>query len=102
MKTTSLCVRQFPLIRRAGGNALLVEYEDMFPYRGTVEVASALNSLTPGDIVELQGMAKENGLEVIPLVQTFGHLEHLVRKVGERVDRTKIGHNGHNLFTLLT
>ena len=81
MKKTSLCVRQFPLIRRAGGNALLVEYEDMFPYRGTVEVASALNSFTTDDIVELQDMAKENGLEVIPLVQTFGHLEHMVRKI---------------------
>ena len=80
LRKTSLSARQFPLIRRAGGNALLVEYEDMFPYRGTVEVASALNSFTPGDVVELQDMAKENGLEVIPLVQTFGHLEHLVRK----------------------
>ena len=76
MKFTNL--RQFPLIRHAGGNALLIEYEDMFPYRGSVEVASALNSFTPDDIVELLGMAKENGLEVIPLVQTFGHLEHLV------------------------
>ena len=86
LRKTSLSARarQFPLIRRAGGNALLVEYEDMFPYRGTVEMASALNSFTPEDIVELQCVAKENGLEVIPLVQTFGHLEHLVRKSSSR------------------
>ena len=58
----------------------------MFPYRGPVEVASALNSFTPDDILELLGMAKENGLEVIPLVQTFGHLEHLVRAYRHHAD----------------
>ena len=28
-----------PLIRRSGGNTLLIEYEDMFPYEGVVETA---------------------------------------------------------------
>lgn len=69
----------FPLISKAGGNALLIEYEDMFPYWGPVKNASALNAYKPQDIAELLSAAKENDLEVIPLVQTFGHMEHVLK-----------------------
>ena len=68
----------FPLISRSGGNAVLMEYEDMFPYEGLVEAASAKNAYTKEQIADLISIAKANNLEVIPLIQTFGHLEHLV------------------------
>ena len=40
----------FSLISQAGGNALLIEYEDMFPYWGPMANASALNAFTTEDI----------------------------------------------------
>lgn len=69
----------FPLIAKAGGNALLLEYEDMFPYSGSILNASALNAFTVTQIMELLEAAKAHNLEVIPLVQTFGHLEHALK-----------------------
>ena len=69
----------FPLIWKAGGNALLVEYEDMFPYTGKIINASALNAFTRNQITELISLARDNHLEIIPLVQTFGHMEHVLK-----------------------
>ncbi|XP_040568869.1 hexosaminidase D [Lepeophtheirus salmonis] len=69
----------FPLVREAGGNALLVEYEDMFPYTGMLSNASALNAFTPSQIKEIVSIAEENELKVIPLIQTFGHMEHVLK-----------------------
>ena len=69
----------FPLIWKAGGNALLIEYEDMFPYNGPITNASALNAYTRKQIKELISLAMENHLEIIPLVQTFGHMEHVLK-----------------------
>jgi hypothetical protein len=40
----------FPLISKAGANALLIEYEDMFPYWGSIVNASALNAYSLDDI----------------------------------------------------
>ena len=37
-------------IAQAGGNGLLIEYEDMFPYWGPVANASALNAFTTDEI----------------------------------------------------
>ena len=69
----------FPLIWKAGGNALLIEYEDMFPYTGYIMNASALNAYSKQQILQLVSLAKENHLEIIPLVQTFGHMEHVLK-----------------------
>lgn len=69
----------FPLIRQAGANALLIEYEDMFPYQPPVSEASAMNSYTKEEILRILQVANDNHLEVIPLVQTFGHMEHVLK-----------------------
>ena len=69
----------FPLIWKAGGNALLIEYEDMFPYSGSIVNASALNAYSKKQIKELISLATDNHLEIIPLVQTFGHMEHVLK-----------------------
>jgi hypothetical protein len=37
-------------IAQAGGNGLLIEYEDMFPYWGPIANASALNAFTTDEI----------------------------------------------------
>ena len=53
-----------PVLAQAGANALLVEYEDMFPYSGAVANASALNSWSPDHITQLVGLAEDYGFEV--------------------------------------
>lgn len=69
----------FPLIREAGANGILLEYEDMFPYHDSLEPIRAKNAYSKEDIGEILAAAKGNSLEVIPLVQTFGHLEFVLK-----------------------
>ncbi|XP_065349137.1 hexosaminidase D-like [Cloeon dipterum] len=69
----------FPLLRRLGATGLLIEYEDMFPYTGVLADVPAFNCYSQADIREIVNLAEKNRLEVIPLVQTFGHLEFLLK-----------------------
>ncbi|KAJ8793098.1 hypothetical protein J1605_003775 [Eschrichtius robustus] len=65
----------FPLFRALGANGLLIEYEDMFPYEGHLRLLRAKHAYSPSEIKEILHLATLNELEVIPLVQTFGHME---------------------------
>ena len=64
-----------PYIREMGVTGLLMEYEDSFPYWGPLESLSARNSYSREDIATILQIAKDNKLEVIPIVQTLGHME---------------------------
>ncbi|KAG7491689.1 hypothetical protein MATL_G00006810 [Megalops atlanticus] len=70
-----------PLIAHLGADGLLLEYEDMFPYEGELKVLQATDHppYSPEEIKMIQDVAKSSGLEVIPLVQTFGHLEFVLK-----------------------
>ncbi|XP_046632739.1 hexosaminidase D-like isoform X2 [Daphnia pulicaria] len=68
-----------PLIVQLGGTGLLIEYEDMFPYEGDLKSISASNHYTRAEIRSLLNVAEAYKLEVIPLVQTFGHLEYALK-----------------------
>ncbi|XP_075216498.1 hexosaminidase D-like [Lycorma delicatula] len=67
----------FPIISSLGGTGLLIEYEDMFPYRH-VDL-TARNAYSKKDILRIIELASHNNLEVIPLIQTFGHLEFMLK-----------------------
>ncbi|MCL4144018.1 UNVERIFIED_CONTAM: hypothetical protein GTU68_062600 [Idotea baltica] len=69
----------FPLMKSLGATGILVEYEDMFPYWGELERISALNAYKKEDIEVLLKEAEKNGLEFIPLIQTFGHMEFVLK-----------------------
>ncbi|XP_044266884.1 hexosaminidase D-like [Tribolium madens] len=70
----------FSLLSKFGATGVLIEYEDMFPYGSPIlKNVSALNAYTVEDIHYINKLAKENKLEVIPLLQTFGHLEFLLK-----------------------
>ncbi|KAJ7987852.1 hypothetical protein DPEC_G00330860 [Dallia pectoralis] len=64
-----------------GADGLLVEYEDMFPYEGELKVlqASQNSPYSREEVLSIQEVAKSHGLEVIPLIQTFGHLEFVLK-----------------------
>lgn len=91
-----------------GANGLLIEYEDMFPYEGELKVLQSTtqppyrwvyifkisfffiynltdkNTLYPNsreEIVSIQDAANRSGLEIIPLVQTYGHLEVTMKPI---------------------
>ncbi|XP_057630348.1 hexosaminidase D isoform X4 [Chionomys nivalis] len=65
----------FPLFHTLGANGLLIEYEDMFPYEGRLMLLRAKHAYSPSEVAEILRLAKLNELEVVPLVQTFGHME---------------------------
>ncbi|EFA10268.1 Hexosaminidase D-like Protein [Tribolium castaneum] len=70
----------FSLLSKFGATGVLIEYEDMFPYNSPLlKNVSALNAYTVEDIHYINKLALENKLEVIPLLQTFGHLEFLLK-----------------------
>jgi hypothetical protein len=59
-------------------NLLLVEYEDTFPYAFDPGVR-APTSYSPADIGRILAACKSLGIEIVPLVQTFGHLEFVLK-----------------------
>ncbi len=72
-------------------NTLLIEYNSRFPYKGYPDILSPF-ALSTDEVRLLVSTAEEYGMEVIPLMQTFGHLEyflkdpslHGIREIGDR------------------
>ncbi|KAL3269440.1 hypothetical protein HHI36_008510 [Cryptolaemus montrouzieri] len=69
----------FSLLSNIGATGVVIEYEDMFPYEGILKNISALNAYTRENVKFIGNLAKANGLEIIPLIQTFGHLEFVLK-----------------------
>ncbi|XP_074702929.1 hexosaminidase D isoform X1 [Strix aluco] len=68
-----------PLLRALGATGLLLEYEDTFPYAGPLEPLRAPHAYSPGEVRAVLSQARAQGLEVVPLVQTFGHMEFVLK-----------------------
>ncbi|GGF92105.1 hypothetical protein GCM10010912_41380 [Paenibacillus albidus] len=60
-------------------NAVLIEYEDKFPFQGYPEFAHPQHALSLSQLEELKRTAHEYFIEIIPLQQSFGHLEYVLR-----------------------
>lgn len=58
-------------------NTVLIEYGDRFPYKKHPLVVSS-NILSRKEIRKLLSLARENYIEVIPLLQSFGHLDYVL------------------------
>ncbi|XP_063231562.1 hexosaminidase D [Bacillus rossius redtenbacheri] len=71
--------RLFPLLRQLGATGLLLEWEDMFPFKGSLAPLSATNRYSPREVRDILQAAKGSELEVMPLVQTFGHVEFALK-----------------------
>ncbi|KAH8311568.1 hypothetical protein KR044_006961 [Drosophila immigrans] len=69
-----------PVLRALGATGLLIEYEDMFPYSGALQPLAAHNAYKESELKDfLESAWVEHGLSVMPLVQTFGHLEYTLK-----------------------
>uniref|UniRef100_A0A6I8SDM2 beta-N-acetylhexosaminidase n=1 Tax=Xenopus tropicalis TaxID=8364 RepID=A0A6I8SDM2_XENTR len=68
-----------PLFSALGATGLLIEYEDTFPYYGELLPLRAPHAYSPQEIREILRLAQSCQLEVIPLVQTFGHMEFVLK-----------------------
>lgn len=62
----------------AGLNTLIVEWEASFPYARQATISHA-RAYQPDEVRAFLAHCDGLGLEVIPLQQTLGHLEHLLR-----------------------
>ncbi|WP_339279399.1 DUF4838 domain-containing protein [Paenibacillus sp. FSL H3-0329] len=60
-------------------NAVLIEYEDKFPFQKYPEFVHPQHSLSLTQLEELKRTAHEYFIEIIPLQQSFGHLEYVLR-----------------------
>lgn len=69
----------FPLLKAAGANGILIEYEEMFPYWGPISGIKSDYSYSKDDVKAINELAKIHSFQVIPLVQTFGHLEFVLK-----------------------
>ncbi|XP_047464457.1 hexosaminidase D [Mugil cephalus] len=73
--------RLIELFSQLGVDGLLVEYEDVFPYEGELKLlqATAQPAYSREEVLSMQEFAKSKRMEVIPLVQTFGHMEFVLK-----------------------
>ncbi|RXG61053.1 Protein abrupt [Armadillidium vulgare] len=68
-----------PWLAKYGATTILMEYEDMFPWEGSLASLAAKNSYSKNDVKNFLALCKKNNIAVIPLVQTFGHLEFALK-----------------------
>ena len=68
-----------PFIKKHGATGILLEYEDTFPFTGKLAEAKNGHGYTLEDVNMIKRLAKDNGLSIMPLVQTYGHLEWLLK-----------------------
>lgn len=60
-------------------NTLVIEYEDKLPFHKHPELTDSESALTMSQFEEMQRIAYQNFIEMIPLQQSFGHLEYLLK-----------------------
>jgi len=69
----------FESLHQLGYDAVLIEYEDVFPYRSIRPAIDAEEVWSREFLGTFQALAEEYGIEIIPLQQCFGHLEYVFR-----------------------
>lgn len=66
-------------LKKYGINTILLEMEDYFPFTGRLESLRARDYFTPDEFRIFLDNARALGFTLIPLVQSLGHLEFILR-----------------------
>ncbi|XP_039760695.1 hexosaminidase D-like [Pararge aegeria] len=66
-------------LQELGVTGFLIEYEDMFPYEGRLVNLSAKYAYKKTELQKFLKTVASLGFDIIPLVQTFGHMEHVLK-----------------------
>ena len=69
----------FPLWKAWGATGIVFEWEDMLPFEGRLKVVRKQGCYTREEVQLLLDAAEKLELHCIPLVQTFGHLEFVLK-----------------------
>lgn len=72
-------LKMIPLLKQWGATGILVEYEDMFPFKDRLVSLSKPYAYTSDDIKSLQEVVELEQMDFIPLLQSFGHVEFILK-----------------------
>jgi hypothetical protein len=73
-----------PFLARYRINYLLLEYEDKFPYTGSLASIPHEYAWSVNDLEEIKNLCAAHFIEITPLIQVFGHVETFVLKADFR------------------
>ena len=65
--------------KEIGINGVLIEYEDMFPYSQQLSKISNRNAYKKEELKEIFDLLMDKSFLIIPLIQTYGHLEFVLK-----------------------
>ena len=71
-------LKLLPEIAKMGYNALLVEFEDKFPYESIPEIVHP-DAWNREEFTLFRDTAKKCGISIVPLVQCAGHLDYILK-----------------------
>jgi hexosaminidase len=60
-------------------NGVIIEFEDMFPFTGFLSQINSPNCYSKEQIQQLGSLCKNLGLKFSVLIQTFGHMEYVLK-----------------------
>jgi hypothetical protein len=68
-----------PYFKSIGATGVLIEYEDFFPYQNELEAIRNQNHYTNSELKHIFDLLAASKLSAIPLIQTYGHLEYVLK-----------------------
>ncbi len=68
-----------PYFKSIGATGVLIEYEDFFPYQNELEPIRNQNHYTNSELKQIFDLLAANKLTAMPLIQTYGHMEFVLK-----------------------
>ncbi|XP_066915167.1 hexosaminidase D-like [Clytia hemisphaerica] len=72
-------IQVMELAAKHGAKGFLLEYEDMFPWSGNLSMLATKHAYSRDDIKLLVDKAGSLGVQLIPFIPTFGHMEFVLK-----------------------